>query len=188
MVTSEPMGEIRSTTSRFWCATNAATVTALTISPSLRSEHVADEKVSDENRAPVLWQGNETQRPDEGEANPLRRYGLALFYTLDENSKPVPCWNVLEWAREFERLHESGRASLGVEQANGWTLSTVFLGIATGPQDCPLLWETIMYRTDDSTITSSWRWSTIEEARFNHAELVDRIRHVHVPLAIALKP
>lgn len=65
-------------------------------------------------------------------------------YILDEHGNPVPCDDVITWAKWFEQKDSRRVAETDV---NGVRVSTVFLGIDHdfGDMGAPVLWETMIF-------------------------------------------
>lgn len=86
-------------------------------------------------------------------------------YILDDNGDPVPCTDVLEWARWFEAAGE--KRQLARDELGEVLISTIFLGIdhswSGGP---PILWETMIF--DGQGDEYQERAATKEEALENH--------------------
>lgn len=96
-----------------------------------------------------------------------------LYWTLDENRKPVPQHDdTLAWGRFFEDMDK--RRVGYTEFANGAYVSTVFLGldhryVGDGP---PLLFETMIF--GGKLDGSQWRYSSWDDAETGHKAAVRR--------------
>lgn len=84
------------------------------------------------------------------------------YYVL-EGTKVVQVDSVEEWALKFNEP-----ARIGLDEGNGYRVSTVFLGVdhsfGSGP---PLLFETMVFEKDHDEVDME-RCSTYEQALFNH--------------------
>lgn len=68
-------------------------------------------------------------------------------YILDDAGEPVPCEDLMTWARWFENT-EARR--LAMDTVDGITVSTVFLGLDQARiAGLPILWETMAWREGD---------------------------------------
>lgn len=94
-------------------------------------------------------------------------------YILNEHGEPVPCEDLLEWARWLE----TNRAQRVVkkDEIDGSRVSTVFLGLdhsfGDGP---PVIFETLVF--DGPMDGEMDRYSTRIEALIGHAAMVERVR------------
>ena len=92
-------------------------------------------------------------------------------YVLD-GKVPVPCDDILKWARRFEAADRTvAKTDIG-----GLHVSTVFLGIdhgfSAGP---PILFETMVFGLPDDEERMK-RYETWEQAEQGHAEIVKEIQ------------
>lgn len=87
-------------------------------------------------------------------------------YTLDGNT-PVPCHNLLEWARWYE----TSDRIVAQTEVNGFRVSTVFLGIDHGWRGTPILFETMVF-PDPPTGPIQYRYQTWEQAEEGHSEVI----------------
>lgn len=92
-------------------------------------------------------------------------------YTL-KGTEPVPCEDLFEWARWFER---TDRRVAFTEFKNGVQVSTVFLGIDHNfmSEIEPLLFETCVFYKEGSEVQS--RYYTWDEALKGHEELIEEL-------------
>ena len=107
-------------------------------------------------------------------------------YILDEDGKPIPCGDLLRWARWMEGGHlRIAETTL----SDGSWVSTVFLGIdhrialLDGSGAAPILFETMVFQvkgrpTDkdpfDMEGIDQRRYCTRDQALAGHAEIVAR--------------
>lgn len=95
-----------------------------------------------------------------------------LYYILDERGEPVPCPDLLTWARWFEVVHHRILTSTDV---GAFHVSTVFLGIDHafhgGP---PVLWETMIFGAPKGHPLDGYqeRYTSRGEAIEGHARAV----------------
>lgn len=102
--------------------------------------------------------------------------GIMDRYILDDQGEPVPCPDLMEWARWLAH----GR-HLAHDQVGDLEVSTVFLGIdhsfhGGGP---PVLWETmIFHRGSRQTALDGYqeRYASRESALRGHADAVAKAR------------
>lgn len=98
------------------------------------------------------------------------------YFTLDGH-EPVPCSDLLKWARWFQT---AGR-HVAQDEFGDWIVSTVFLGIdhrwGEGP---PILFETMAFKRGECMDMD--RCATWTEAEKQHARVLARIK-----LRISLK-
>lgn len=90
---------------------------------------------------------------------------MRIYYKLNPEGEPVPCEDVIEWGKWFERAN---RTVLRDELPNNVRVSTVFLGLDHnfgGPQ--PLLWETMIFGGPHADYQE--RYATREDAIAGHA-------------------
>lgn len=92
------------------------------------------------------------------------------LYSRLEGHQVVPCADVLEWDRWFETADRI----VARTEVQDWVISTAFLGIdhshGSGP---PLYFETMSFHeSEDSDMA---RYSTWDEAKVGHAEIVARV-------------
>jgi hypothetical protein len=93
-------------------------------------------------------------------------------YILDAEGQPVPCADLLEWARWFE---VGANRIVRQQNVGHWLVSTVFLGLdhnfaGGGP---PLLFETMVFDLAGEKGRDHWmqRYSTRDEALAGHAHM-----------------
>jgi len=96
-----------------------------------------------------------------------------LWWILDADHRAVPT-DMHEWATFFK---DQNNRRVAFDKVEGFAVSTLFLGTdrpfgASGP---PLLFETMVFGSDDSIQGSAW-WSTWDEAIEGHARMVDDVR------------
>jgi hypothetical protein len=93
-------------------------------------------------------------------------------YILDHNGEPVPCDDVLEWAKWFGQ--NTARRIVAQDHAGVVGVSTVFLGLdhswTDGP---PLLYETMVF--GGPLTGEQQRYSTREQALRGHQEMFERV-------------
>ncbi len=125
---------------------------------------------------------------------------MILHYTLDEQGQPVPCADILEWARWFETADRQLAETLIADAR----VSTVFLGCIASNNDMNSLVPDCLYETmvfapaatlallaahgnhEDRSIFSlvfggvdiQRRYRTATEARQGHAEIVAQVESV----------
>lgn len=110
-------------------------------------------------------------------------------YILDADGQPIPCHDLMEWAVWYETSGSERKVAETFTELL-W-ISTVFLGIdhSFGDEGAPVLWETMVFDKHPHMTTllgeerdvfhdhDTWRWSSLEEAKKGHAEIVmDLIR------------
>lgn len=114
--------------------------------------------------------------------------GVAMMhrYILDEKGEPVPCEDLMEWARWMEA---NDRTVWKTTLDDGRIVSTVFLGIDHAwPLDgdvakhAPVLFETMIFPKDSFDEQYCDRYCTREEAKAGH---VRAIMSVQGPTVVA---
>jgi hypothetical protein len=105
-------------------------------------------------------------------------------YILDEDGQPVPCRDLMKWAMWYETSGDERKVAETFTELL-W-ISTVFLGtdhnfFEDGP---PILWETMIFDRHPHLSHllgetrevfhdhDCWRWTSLEEAKAGHAEIV----------------
>lgn len=94
------------------------------------------------------------------------------YWILDPDHRPVPA-DLLTWGRMFGR---ADRHVAHTELPNGYTVSTVFLGIDHGWDDegPPILFETMTFPSDERQLQA--RYATWDEAVIGHNLMVEQVR------------
>lgn len=103
---------------------------------------------------------------------------MSLFYVLDENDKPVPVKDEVEWgAWMAEKTRETGEDARFVARSNVGDahVPTVFLGVnhrhfGDGP---PILFETMVFGGSEDGYQE--RYATWEGALAGHERVVDKL-------------
>jgi hypothetical protein len=98
------------------------------------------------------------------------------YYKLDEAGDPVPCEDVLEWARWFQENHEA-RVVAKTLLPSGCLVSTIFLFFHGGDS---VLWETMMfngpydvcdrYRSREDALVGHEKWVLVAEGKMTSIE------------------
>lgn len=93
------------------------------------------------------------------------------YFILDPNGIPIPCFDLMEWARWFE----TAERRVAVDERDGYKVSTVFLGLdhSFGGAD-PILYETMIFAPYDGG-GDMWRYSTRYDAKANHEAVVQAL-------------
>lgn len=94
-------------------------------------------------------------------------------YILDAEGNPVPCEDLMTWAKWFQEAGDSVRVAL--DQTKEGTVSTIFLGLdhSFGVGNVPLLYETMVF-TKDSDDQEQIRYPNKEEALRGHKQMVEK--------------
>ncbi len=96
-------------------------------------------------------------------------------YILDEREEPIPCDDLLAWARWFEKADRRVAQTEVGEQAK---VSTVFLGLDhrfnESEGDAPVLWETMVF--GGPMDQEQERYATRDEALAGHVRMAGRVR------------
>lgn len=91
-------------------------------------------------------------------------------YILDEAGEPVPCDDIIEWARGFDMEHRRVAETV----IDNVRVSTVFLGIDHafdgGP---PVLWETMIFGGEHDEYCD--RYTSRADAVAGHTRAVDMV-------------
>lgn len=88
-----------------------------------------------------------------------------------KNGKPVPCEDVLEWAR----LHESTDRVVERTEVGNATVSTVFLGVDYNfGRGKAILFETMIFGGEFDMY--QWRYATMGEAKQHHFAVVEALK------------
>jgi hypothetical protein len=106
---------------------------------------------------------------------------MNVFYTLDDERRPVRCDNHKLWGEMMEDI--SRRRVARTQVTDKVHVSTVFLGIdhrfiGNGP---PLLFETMIFGGPEEIDQAQWRYSSWDDAETGHAAAV-RIAHTALQL------
>jgi hypothetical protein len=94
---------------------------------------------------------------------------MSDHYILDDMGNPIPCPDVLQWARIWRRADVRQLAHTQIDKSVD--VSTVFLGIDHGYRpDEPILWETMIFGGEHD----GWcaRYRSKEQAHAGHAAVV----------------
>ena len=104
---------------------------------------------------------------------------MILYYTLDENNKPIPCPNTMDYLRWVEshsdKVGPDGcTLRIGLTDINDKVyVSTVYLGLNHGFGDSdPVLWESMVFGHDEDEVQV--RYKTHDEAVKGHDKLVKK--------------
>jgi hypothetical protein len=90
-------------------------------------------------------------------------------FTLDDEGNPVPCFDVLEWAKLLDNI-EDRRVGLTTFSDKS-KISTVFLGLDHSvTRHRPLLFETMV---EGASMDVQDRYATWAEAKEGHAKFVE---------------
>jgi hypothetical protein len=95
-------------------------------------------------------------------------------YILDQDrERPVPCPDLMTWARWWAAADQRGIRKVGATQVGDVMVSTVFLGLDHRfGFGAPLLWETMSFSSDGESL-DCWRCGgNREQAEAQHAEVV----------------
>lgn len=88
-----------------------------------------------------------------------------MWYTLDENNKPVASASIIEAAEWLEKNPE--RKAVKQEHIGDIFISTVFLGLDHAwNSDIPVLWETMIFGGDHDQYQD--RYTSYEDALEGH--------------------
>ena len=104
---------------------------------------------------------------------------MELTYILDENKKPIPCANMLEWGKWMHIFENNNTAKTNV---GNFKISTVFLGISHGENSKGnlVLWETMLFSNDDQADEFhdyQRRYSSHKEALLGHEKAVKHVNN-----------
>ena len=99
---------------------------------------------------------------------------VAGHYILDARGEPVPCDDLLTWARWFE----TANSHLDETQVGDARISTIFLGLDHhhhwGERGRPILWETLVFGGPlDGEMA---RYPSRRQAQRGHDRMVARVR------------
>lgn len=86
-------------------------------------------------------------------------------YILDGHT-PVAEPDLIKWALWYERSSNDGSRIVGRWEHHGVVVSTVFLGLAHGFGEGPMLFETMIF--GGSQDQAQWRFATWDEAEAHH--------------------
>ncbi len=97
-----------------------------------------------------------------------------VHWILDDQHHAQPVDDVIAWAQWFRDINNRGVAR---DVANGYTVSTVFLGIdySFGGRK-PLLFETAIFSQDSRLDLYCERYSTWAEAEAGHARILADVK------------
>jgi hypothetical protein len=92
---------------------------------------------------------------------------IHVYYILD-GSTPVPCDDVVEWAKWFEHANRQ----VALTRVGSWTVSTIFIGIdlSLGCHGAPRLFETLAF--GESVTELGGRTPTWKDAEELHQKTV----------------
>jgi hypothetical protein len=90
-------------------------------------------------------------------------------YILKGN-KPVPCYDLLEWAEWFEKADRH----IGQFKYRGVFISTVFLGLDHNflRSGDPILWESMVFYKGKEQL--QFRYDSYQSARFHHFMILSK--------------
>jgi hypothetical protein len=101
---------------------------------------------------------------------------MVLHYTVDDQGEPVPCEDLLTWARWLE---DDNHRIVAQEIVAGFKVSTVFLGVDHGlhGHGPPILWETMIFGPDHKTAFDGYqeRYTSRREALEGHDAAVKMV-------------
>ena len=95
-----------------------------------------------------------------------------MFYVLDKEKNVVETDDMEAWAAFFEDA-ESRRVAL-TELANGWVVSTVFLGVP----HCGGTFETMVFQGEYSKDHDMERYETWDQAVKGHERMVEKWKSI----------
>jgi hypothetical protein len=90
---------------------------------------------------------------------------MATYYNRD--GQPM---TMMEWAVKFEDLDYK---RVALTEVGPFEVSTVWLGTDLGGEDRPLIFETIVFGSDNERMT---RYPTLDEAERGHAAIVAELQ------------
>lgn len=97
-------------------------------------------------------------------------------YILDADNNPLPCEDILVWARWYEDSLITDERRLLISRIGSVEISTVFLGLNHRVDDGPpILWETMVFGGDLDG--EQRRYVTRADAIKGHHELVAQVQH-----------
>lgn len=126
------------------------------------------------------------RRLDEAEAEITRRLGPEArlrHWIIEPDGRTVRPASWGEWSVWFERAYGTDVRRVATTEREGWTVSTVFLGIdhnwAGGP---PHIFETMVF--SDWPWLDKWteRWSTWDQAEHGHELIVEAVERFSAEL------
>lgn len=99
---------------------------------------------------------------------------IDMLYTLDENNNPTPC-SLMEWGELFETEEGRKKKQIDFTEIDGYTISTVFLGIDHGFDltKKPILFETMIFYRNESIYET--QCATYDEAKKMHQDAIQWI-------------
>lgn len=96
-----------------------------------------------------------------------------MFYILDEDNQPIKVENASDWANGFEEE----RKRVALDEINGVSISTVFLGLDhSHGAEKPILWETMCFSHNLDYDQYQERYSSYEEAVEGHKKCVEAVK------------
>jgi hypothetical protein len=92
------------------------------------------------------------------------------LYLIGEDHVPYAVYDLAQWALEYSRAF---RHVARTEMEGGLVVSTIFTGVEASPIGEPMLFETMVFRGDDSW--GRYRYATWEQADAGHKLIVTAI-------------
>jgi hypothetical protein len=94
-------------------------------------------------------------------------------YVLDGDGNAVPCDDVKAWAAWLERNNKDRQ--IAVDEIDGVTVSTVFIGLDQGGgEGPPILWETMVFGREHADYQK--RYSSRDDALAGHAQALATVK------------
>ena len=99
-----------------------------------------------------------------------------LFYIEDEEGNPVPCENLLDWARWF--TDNEDRRIVSYDTISNVDISTVFLGVNHNLyREVPMIYETMIFQKEgDNRVLD--RYPTREAALRGHCTILEAMKKI----------
>jgi hypothetical protein len=108
---------------------------------------------------------------------------VGTFGRLKPNGEIVPVTDAIEWAEAMEESYRDGSHWIAQDRVEGFSVSTVFLGINHDPfGGLPQWFETMVFRLAKDGQVTNWhhysgcRYATRTEAIAGHARTCEMVR------------
>ena len=101
-----------------------------------------------------------------------------MYYILDDNNKPIRVDSYKEyynWKEQVPGKHPVCSIQVAKTSTDRTQVSTVFLGLDHGYSGKPVLWESMVFSSDDKELDETCiRYTSHEEALKGHKELCEK--------------